>query len=339
MKLSHPVCPRPVAVARSRGGWRLGAATLGLAALLAAGSGAGCVDTYSGTRLEANLSVDPGFPRSFLVVPTPGLRPGDPGYFSHYELFARIDGGGWVRLTAFLIRPVIEVDSPCQKFVPEEYCLDVPNMPCDSWMNPERYRALEGILGVVSLASTEAADGTAYDHVPGWDYTAWPDDLFLDAGVTNPASKLARANLDKDAVRAFCAGLPEGTYLGNGSQLTFPFHGTLYGAVDGPDPRTGSTIGGISLNLPGKLKGMTELLITREPDPARVSAEQRDRRDLAPGVGSRVFLIGQQDGDFGSIRRDEYRGVTSVQMESPYFLPIHMHVIVFEDIDEDPIEL
>lgn len=315
---------------------------LALALVLAGavlGNGAGCVDTYSGTRLEANLSVDPGFPRDFLVLPTPGRSQGDPGYYSHYEIFARIDGAGWVRLQAFLIRPAIEVDSPCQKFVPEEYCIDVPELPCDPFMNPERFRRVEQILGVISVAATEAADGTGYDHVPGWDYAAWPDSLFVDPTMADSALKLARENLVQSAVEAFCRDLPHDTYLGNGAQLTFPFSGRLMGVVDGPDPRTGSTIGGFSLNLPGKLKGMTELLLTREKDPARLSPELRNRRDLPPGEGGQVLLVGQKGGPLGHIRDDVYRGVVSVQLESPYHLPIHMHVIVFEDIDEDPIKL
>jgi hypothetical protein len=300
---------------------------------------AACVESYDGTRLEANLSVSPGFDRSFLVLPTPDARPGEPGYYSHYELHARLDDGGWVRLRSFLIRPVIQVENPCLQFVEDEFCIDVPGQPCDRWVNMQRYERLEQILGVISVPPTETTDGTGYAHEPGYDFMAWPDRLFVDAGLEEPSAKLSRDNLDPAAVQAFCDELPAAYYVGNGAQLTFPENGKLYGVVDGVDPRTGSTVGGFSLNLPGKLHGLTELLVTRERDPARLSAELRDRRDLLPGPDSRVLLVGQAGGPFGAVERDRYRGVTSVQLESPYALPISMHVIVFEDIDEDPIEL
>lgn len=303
----------------------------------AIGLSADCVDSYSGTRLVANLTVSPGLDRAFLVVPSPGLAPGDPGFYSHYEMFARVGEGGWVRLRSFLIRPSFDPTNPCQQFVPEIYCVETSGHPCDPWMNPQRFASLSSILAVVSAPVTPASDGTPVGFSPGFDYASWPDALFVDPGVTVAASKLARDNLEPDAVRAFCDALPENQYVGNGPQLTLPQNGKIFGVVDGPDPRTGSTIGGISINVPGKLHDLTALLITRESDPSRLTAENRDRRDLAPGPDSQVFLIGERDGPFGSIDTDLYRGVTSVQMESPYSLPISMHVIVYEDIDEDPI--
>lgn len=324
---------------------------LAMAGLLVALFCAGCVESYSGSRLE--LTIQPnGLESSVLILPTPGLRPGDPGYFSHYELHAVFVGGGMARLNSFLIQPVLHADNPCLQFTPDEYCIDVPDQPCDAYVNMERYRPLESILGVVSLATTRPADATELDtwtddasdfvHWPGYDFMAWPSALFEDATLSDPLARLARENLIQEAVEDFCGHLPKRYYLGNGAQLTFPLRGSLLGVLDTNDPRTGSPIGGVTLWVPGKLADMTELLVIKERDPKRVAARNPDnvsRTDLLPSDDSQVFLSGRSDEVLGFLRRDMYRGVTRVLLENPFGLPITMTVTVFEDIDEDPIEL
>ena len=72
---------------------------------------AGCVDTYSGTRMEMGIQVDSQLDTNILVLPTPGLQPGDDGYFSHYEIHANIRDEGLVRLATFLVQPVLHVET------------------------------------------------------------------------------------------------------------------------------------------------------------------------------------------------------------------------------------
>jgi hypothetical protein len=299
---------------------------------------AGCFEPFDGTRLEINLAVGGGMDRSSLILPTPGLRPGDADYFSHYEIHAKFGDFGMSRLASFILQPVIHVDNPCLQFQYDRFCVSVPENPCVDPINMQRFANLETILAMVSMPFTVSEDGSSFDHSPGYEFMRWPDALFADPTLTDRAEKLARANLVEEEVESFCDALPAEYYLGNVAQLTFPLSGALHVAVDGSDPRNGTAIGGGFLMVAGKLHGMTELVVTRERDPRRLSAENLRRTDLLPGTDGQVFLVGQENGSFGSIDREAYRGVTSVNLVSPYNLPFNMHVIVFEDIDEDPVQ-
>jgi hypothetical protein len=301
----------------------------------------GCVDTYDGTRLQGNLWIGTGLERSFLVLPTPGRRPGDEGYFSHYELHAEIAGQGYVRLTNFLIQPALHIDNPCLQFTPDDFCVPAEH-ECDQYANMARYEYLKDIFAIVSPGETfptyDASNPYDFDHVPSYDFMSWPEYLFVDPLETSAATKLARSNLVPDEVETFCQWcLPPGFYLGNPRLLTNPLHGDLHGVVDGPDPRTGAMVGGFTLLVPGKLDRMTELWVVREPDPSRLAPENIDRTDLLPSPGSQLLLIARSDGSLGYIRDDMYRGVTTVFLESPYLLPVFMHLVIFGDIEEDPI--
>lgn len=304
------------------------------------GQGA-CVDTYSDTRLQLNLWTGTGVDRRFLTLPTPGKRPGDEGYYSHYELHARLGARGLVRLTSFVIQPALRTDNPCLQFLPDTLCVDA-EYACDPYINLARYQYLESIYAVISPDETRAVDdpGNPYgfDHVPGYDYQSWPWHLFVDAGLTDPASKLARENLVPREVEDFCNWcLPAGYYVPNPKLLTMPVHGELYGVVDGPDPRTGAQVGGVTLWVPGKLRDLTELLVVRERDPGRLSPQNLLRTDLLPGADSQVFLVARRDESVGYIREGEYRGVVTVFLENPYTLPIYLHGTIFVDMDEDPV--
>lgn len=305
---------------------------------------ASCVEPYSGSRIQANLSLEGDLGHEFLVLPTPGRRHGDQGYFSHYELHAAIGGHGLVRLASFIIQPVIRVDHPCLQFLPDTLCVPSEEYPCDPYVNMKRYRLLELVYGVVSPGVTrptgDASAMHSHDHVPGYDFTTWPDPLFYDPYETASASKLARGNLYQDRVEEFCAHcLPEGYYVGNPYLLTQPRGGALHGVVDGPDPRTGAAVGGFVLMVPGQLDKATALFLYREPDPSRLSRENRWRTDLPPGPGSQLLLAGHADGTLGSIRDGEVRGVRTVRMRSPYALPLYLDMTIFTGIDTDPIGL
>jgi len=222
----------------------------------------GCVITYNGSRLEMNLSLGTGMQTSDIVVPTPGKRPGDAGYFSHYELFANIEDSGLVRLGVFLVRPVFATDNPCVQFLPDTFCRP-GGQACPEYINPERFSVLEQIYGVVSAptaATTEdASNPYGYDFSVGFDFMQWPDDLFQDPSLQDPAEKLARANLKQDAVEQFCSNLPPGYYVGNPALLAQPLHGDLFGPVDGADPRTGIQLGGITPLAPDRKKDIASL--------------------------------------------------------------------------------
>jgi len=300
-----------------------------------------CVDSFDDTRVQANLWVGTGYERRFLVLPTPGLRPGDEGYFSHYEIHAEIDGEGFVRLFNFQIQPALHIDSPCLQFTPDESCVSA-EYECAPYANMTRFGYLGDIFTVVSASETfptyDASAPYGFDHLPGYDFMTWPDHLFVDPLETNPATKLDRSNLVQEEVETFCQWcLPNGYYLGNLRLMTDPVHGELYGVVDGPDPRHGLMLGGITLFLPGKLDRMTEFLVIREPDPSRLAPENIAREDLRPSADSQIFLVGRSDESIGYIRDNVYRGVTTVLLENPYSLSVFMHVVVFDDIDEDPI--
>lgn len=302
----------------------------------------GCVENYSDTRIQANLWIGAGITRDYLVLPTPGLRPGEPGYFSHYELHAKFEGGGMVRLVSFLIQPLVHLDSPCYRFIADPFCIDSEEFPCLDYLVMDRFAFLEEIFGVISPGLTRpSADPNnpyGYEHMPGYNFMDWPNHLFVDPYEWAPGPKLARENLIREAVEEFCAYcLPKGYYLGNPIEFTLPYKGELFGTVDGPDPRNASAQGGFTIWLPGKLHGMTELLLIWEVDPSRLNEENINRTDLLPTSESRVFLVARRDASIGHIRKGEYRGVTTVFMESPYFLPVFMHAVVFEDLDEDPV--
>jgi len=307
-----------------------------MAAALILGLVAGCVEIYDGARIEANISVL-GFPPGELVVPSPGLNPGDPGYFSHYELHANILGVGTVRLQNFLIQPSLLSLHPCSQYEEDRYCLDAEGSPCDPYINMFRFKNHEDIFLAVSVAPT-VEDATGWNHAVAYDFMdprQFPDNLFEDATLTDPEEKLHRDNLVESEVRAFCDALDPDYYLGNPNQLTQPRKGSMLGAIDGPDPRTGSVIGGLTFYSPAKLEHMTELMITRESDPERLSPDNF-HRNLAPGADGQTLLIAQKNGPYGYIRFGEYRGVMTVNLESPLGIPVFMVGTVYYDMDKDP---
>ena len=313
----------------------------GLAAALCLTCLWGCVDTYSDTRIQANLWVGSKFPKASLITPTPGLRPGDEGYFSHYELYARIGEQGMVRLATFLIQNSFHVNNPCIQFQPDVFCVDA-EYPCDPYINMQRFAAMENIYVLVSPGMTFAVppgfSAYGYDHYPAYNYARWPDEVFVDPDVTPDASKLARSNLRQEVLADFCKNcLPEGYYLGDPTQVSSPWHGTIYGILDGPDPRSGTSLGGIFMKLRGKLHGMTEILLVRDRDPSRINEANYHRMDLLPGPDSQVLLVGRKDETIGYIRDDEICGVTIVQLANPYGLAIFMRMVLFTDIEEDPV--
>ncbi len=299
--------------------------------------GGGCVEVYDGSRIEANISVL-GIDRQELVLPSPGLSPGDPGYFSHYELHANIAGVGTIRLLNFIIQPALLTQHPCSQYEPDIYCHDAAGAPCDPYMNLARFKNHESIFLAVSVAPT-VEDATGWNHAVAYDLMdrrQFPDNLFVDPLLTDPAEKLARDNLVEPEVRAFCDALDPAYYLGNPNQLTQPRSGELFGAVDGPDPRTGSVIGGITFFSPARLENMSELLITREADPERLSPELI-QANLPPGEDGQTILLAQKSGPYGSIRFDQFRGVMTVTLESPLGIPVFMTGTVYYDMDRDPI--
>ncbi len=300
----------------------------------------GCVEPYSGTRLDMNLSVGAGLDSQILILPTPGKHPGEEGYFSHYELFAEVNGGV-VRLATFLVQPSIRPDNPCLQYLPDDFCREGAQ-PCGPYINMQRFASLEGLLAVVSTPVTgpveDASNIYGYDFVPSINFMEWPDDLFLDPSLADPAEKLSRDNLQQDAVETFCKDLPDGYYVGNPIQLTFPNNGQMYGIVDGADPRNGMQVGGITFFVKGKLYGMTSLFITKEKDPSRLLPENREREDLLPGPDSQVFLVARRDELVGYIHDREERGVTTALLVNPFGLAVTMHASIFEDMDKDPIQ-
>jgi len=307
-----------------------------LATTLILGLLAGCVEVYDGARIEANIGTL-GMNASELVVPTPGLNPGDPGYFSHYELHANIAGVGTIRLQNFLIQPSLLEHHPCSQYEVDRYCVDAEGFPCDPYINMFRFKNHESIFVAVSVApSVQDASGwnhaVAYDF---WDSRQFPDDLFVDTDLMDPSERFHRDNLVEDEVRAFCDNLHPDYYLGNPNQLTQPRNGSLLGAIDGADPRTSSVIGGLTFNSPARLEDMTELMITRESDPERLSPDNIDK-NLPPGEDGQTLLLAQKEGPYGTIRFGEYRGVMTVSLESPLGIPVFMTGTVYYNLDEDP---
>jgi hypothetical protein len=298
---------------------------------------AGCVEVYDGARIEANIGVL-GISHQELVVPTPGLHPGDPGYFSHYELHANILGMGTIRLTNFLIQPSLLILHPCSQFEDDTYCVDAENSPCEPYINMIRFVSHEDIYLAVSVAPT-VPDATGWTHGVAYDFMdpqQFPDELFQDLSLTDPEAFVHRDNLVESEVRAFCDSLHPDYYLGNPNQLTQPRNGSMLGAIDGPDPRTGSVIGGLTFNSPARLEHMTELLITRETDPERLSPGNINR-NLPPGDSGQTLLLAQKNGPYGYIRFGEYRGVMTVSLESPLGIPVFMTGTVYYNLDEDPV--
>lgn len=297
---------------------------------------AGCVEVYDGSRIEANLGVL-GLDPAALVLPSPGRSAGDPGYFSHYELHANIAGQGTIRLMSFLIQPALLTRHPCSQYEPDLYCVEVEGAPCDPYINMERFISHEEIFLVVSVAPS-VPDATGWKHAVAYDLMdpqQFPDVLFGNPALTDPAEKLHPDNLVEPEVRLFCDGLHPDYYLGNPNQLTQPRRGTLYGTIDGLDPRTGNKIGGISFLSPARLEHMTELMITRETDPARLSPDNIDL-NLVPGDYGQVLLLAQKNGPVGSIRFGEYRGVMTVTLASPLGIPVYMTGTVYYDLNDDP---
>jgi hypothetical protein len=319
--------------------------TRGLAAATALWVGmvtiAGCLDNFEGARLEVNLTVSESdtFHRQDLILPTPGLPQSDPGWYSHYELHANILGEGTVRLTSFIIQPALHSHHPCLQFEPDRYCRDAAGNTCDPYINLGRFSNIDDeILLAVSVPPT-TDDGTGYRHVPGYDLSdqsRFPAALFVNPDLTDPAQRYHRDNLDQPAVEAFCAELPADYYLGNPNQLTKPRSGDNYGAVDSADARTNFFVGGITFFTGVDLELMTELMLTREKDPARLSPENIEE-NLAPGEQGQVILLAQENGPWGSISFEHYRGVMTVFMESPVGLPLTWSSAIYYNMDEDPL--
>ena len=302
----------------------------------------GCVNNYDGTRIEADIRIreTSTFKRADVVLPTRDASPGDPTYFSHYELHANILGAGTIRLKTFIIQPAVQVDHPCLQYQDDWFCRETETSPCPDYINMERFANLEDILVAVTVAPTVPAGAGGYLHAPAYDLMnplQFPDFLFLDPDETDPATKLHRDNLDEDEVREFCDDLDPDCFPGNVGQLTKPLSGQLYGPIFGPDPRTGSVIGGITFSLDVNLEYMTELILTRERDPSRISEDNIGRYDMGLSDDGQIFLIAQKHGSYGFIRIGDFRGVMTVRMESPIGVPVTWDSTIYYDMDEDPI--
>lgn len=306
------------------------------------GPAAGCVENYQGSRMEVNITVqpNPSFGRLDLIVPTPGVAQGDPAWFSHYELHARILGQGTVRLASFLIQPSLQIHHPCEQFIEDTYCRSTDATPCSSpYLNLERFSNIDDEILVAVSVPLPTDDGTDYVYDPGFnlmDRSRFPDELFVNPNLADPAQKLDRGNLNRSSVEVFCASLPDGYYLGNPNQLTRPLHGEILGAVDSEDARTGFAVGGITLFTPVNLEYMSDLMLTRERDPSRVNAENRDV-NLPPGEDGQLVLLAQKHGAWGSIEFNRYRGMMTVHMESPIGLPITWASNIYYNMNEDPV--
>ena len=149
----------------------------------------GCVNNYDGTRIEADIRIreTSTFKRADVVLPTRDASPGDPTYFSHYELHANILGAGTIRLKTFIIQPAVQVDHPCLQYQDDWFCRETETSPCPDYINMERFANLEDILVAVTVAPTVPAGAGGYLHAPAYDLMnplQFPDFLFLDPDET-----------------------------------------------------------------------------------------------------------------------------------------------------------
>ncbi len=330
------------------------------------------METFDGSRIEMNINPGVGVTHESLVLPTPGLLPGDPGYFSHYEMYAVISGWGHLRLKNFLIQPAAQTRSPCLQFIPDRFrhvrlsdeeldkrvCEDYVERNDEptlrelvQYINMQRFDALRtNLFASVSVAPTEQTnDSTAfngYNHLYAYDIagmTEWPDSLFYDATIEDPLEKLNWCNLRKDEVEAFCKELHPDFFIASVIQMTLPLNGRLYGVLDGNDPRTGGPIGGISLISEGKLNNLTGIFIVKEKDTERLSAENINK-NLPPGETGQVVLIADEgdpvtgEGRIGSIDRTSRRGVVHIVMVNPMGSSLRAMLSIFNDLDRDPIQ-
>ncbi len=296
---------------------------------------------FSGSRVIGNLFFA-NMEADSLITPTrvriPGnpfpvhLQPGDPGYVSHYELYAGIDGIGTVRLLNFQIRPVIEVHHPCLQFIDDEtrvggigegpFYLNMCRLPFPDLENQT--------LAVVSVAPTGI--GTAN---PGYNFFEWGADMLAPESVTIPnCATNTRMTYVKEAVESYCDQLHKDYYIGNPWQMTKPRSGQFYGLVDGIDPRTNLATGGISFTVLYNLTRMTSLFIVADPDPGRLSEENFDR-NLPPNPQGTVILLSERNGWFGYVDTRSFEGVWHGLMVSPVGDPIYFEYTLYTDLNVD----
>lgn len=291
--------------------------------------------------MEVNITMSDSetFRRNDFITPTPGAQQGDPNWFSHYELHANILGAGTVRLAHFLILPVLHLHHPCLQFIPDAYCRESASTTCNTYMNVQRFNNIDDEILVATSVAPTVNDGGTWRHLPGYDFmdrSAFPPELFVDPNITDEATALNRTNLNQAAVEAFCANLHPDYYLGTPDQLTKATNGENYGAVDSADARTNFFVGGITLFTDANLEYMTELFMTRERDPERLSPENINA-NLPPGEDGQVILLAQKHGTWGSISFERYRGMLTVFMQSPVGLPISWSSVIYVNLDDDPV--
>lgn len=299
-----------------------------------------CVDPFQGSRIVGNLFVGDLDPDSLVTPPRlpdgsggfTWAAEGDPGYVDHYELYAGIDGIGNVRILNFLIRPIFEVHHPCYTVLNDDIRITPDGESATINMCRDPYPLLERTLfALVSAAPTDIGDAN-----PGYRYLEWGLPLrTADNTVTAPdCGDIGQISYDPDAVQDFCDNLHEDYYVGNPFQFSKPVNGTLYGLVNGIDPRTNLAMGGFLLNSEYQLKGMTSLYILADPDPGRLT-EENFHANLPPNPAARIAFLARTDQRFGYIAEDLYEGVIHGLMEDPDGSSAYLEFTLYVDLDTD----
>jgi hypothetical protein len=304
-----------------------------------------CSEPFHGSHVVANISVGSEVDPNTLVTPsqirtTTGydfLAPGDPGYIDHYELYAGINGMGNVRLKNFQIRPVLDIHHPCMQFIPDE--LDVSDDADALNMCQAPYPALEERTFVI-VAPPPTDIGTSN---PGYNYLEWAQELRTSGNEVEVPSCTADASgiypkiqYNPIATEEFCNNLHKDYYLGNPFQITRPISGSIYGFVDGSDPRTGLMLGGMIFSVEYSLEDITSIFLVADPNPERLNEDQYNE-NLPPSENGEVILLGELDGSFGYIDKEMIEGTWHGLMVHPQGESLRMEFTLYYDMDEDPV--
>ncbi|MGM0596123.1 MAG: hypothetical protein ACQES9_03710 [Myxococcota bacterium] len=302
-----------------------------------------CEEPFHGSKIISNIYFGSDFTGDDLVTPSrlsngPGqgytyLSPGDPGYISHYELYAGYENSGTVRLFNFHIRPALEVHHPCYQIFKNETNVEPGVEYVDMCHYP--FPEIEKNMFVFVKAVPSNID-QAFN--PGYNWQQWNDNFITsDATVVDkPSCDGQRQEYSLEGLKEFCNNLHPDYYIGNPYQITFPKNGTLYGFLDGSDPRTAMQIGGISLSIEHKLEKINSLFIVAEPDQSRISQENYDL-NLPPGNSGKIVLMSEIDGLFGYIDKNMIEGTWHGLMENPQGNSLKMEYTIYYNLDEDPV--
>ena len=324
-------------------------------ALASAGLATGCIEPLGGSNIQIFFHEE--VPASARPGETP--RPDQPPANTHFVLYATdyvyedadddgkpdVDDDGqrvvkeaWVfEVQQFVIRPVIDLDSPCFIELPkgDDRGIQFPGLhstkfeekvkayyqipdPFVEGLDPRKVQEILTAQRRMFVQPLIAADLKAIASFEPRPYPAIDPAGSCDQAIPPPSCIDDDSNARRlAACQAIWAQHP-GYYEGSDKVFLLPLNGEFYGTVEGVNPANGGSIGGSQIYVDDDLSGADDFFINWKYDD--------DAMNAARPQGT-PFMQGR--------RRDVARGVISAKLENLDDSRIGADLTVFPNLGQD----